>query len=135
MPTIRVRCPSCGQHFELLRGQCALLGDENGDPVAYAFRCRICAEPVVRWADLPEVAMLLAGGASERGVEERAGRPPHPERPRPGPPFTADDLLEFHLLLEDEGWFAQLTALAAAGGPDTAASPHSAEKHTPPPRT
>ena len=99
MPTIRTRCPTCRQHVTFAAGRCALLSGPDGNSVAYAFVCPDCGEPIVRPADERITEMLLAGGVSQHGVEEQPGRLPHPEEPRPGPPLTRDDLLDFHLLL------------------------------------
>lgn len=108
MPTISTRCPSCRQHIVFDVEECALLGGEDGQPVAYAYVCPHCAEPIVRRADKRAVAMLLAGGASSHAAAEHVV-PVHPEQPAPGPPLTIDDLIDFHLLLEDACWFEQLT--------------------------
>lgn len=107
MPTISTRCPSCRQDIVFQADDCALLGDADGKPVAYAFVCSHCGEPVVRRADQRAVAMLVAAGASCRGATEQVVAV-HPEQPASGPPLTADDLLDFHLLLEGACWFEQL---------------------------
>ncbi|HVL99769.1 MAG TPA: hypothetical protein VM324_10810 [Egibacteraceae bacterium] len=107
MPTIRTICPSCRGDVLLEAGHCALLGGHDGQPVAYAFVCPDCGEPVVRRADRRAAALLTACGASPRGVRERAARFPHPEQPGDGPPLTADDLIDFHMLLADPHWAVQ----------------------------
>jgi hypothetical protein len=122
MPTIRTGCPSCRQPIDFAAGQCALLGGPDGQPVAYGFVCPHCGEPVVRRADRRAAAMLLIGGASPRGAEERVVRPLHPEKPGFGPPLTANDLIDFHLLLDGACWFQQLASLAGACGPERSES-------------
>ena len=116
MPTIRTQCPSCRQYIDFAPGQCALLGGRDGEPVAYAFVCTHCREPIVRRADRRAAAMLVIGGASPRGAEEHVGRLPHPEQPEGGPAFTDDDLIDFHLLLDEARWFDQLADLTAPRG-------------------
>jgi hypothetical protein len=37
---------------------------------------------------------------------------------RTGPPLTPDDLLDLHVLLEDDGWFDQLVALVRRTTPE-----------------
>jgi hypothetical protein len=108
MAMIRTRCPACRQHITFPADRCALLADADSGAGAYAFVCPECADPVVRPADERVEAMLVAGGASAHGVTERPGRPPHPERPQQGPPFTADDVLDLHFLLDNAGWFEHL---------------------------
>jgi hypothetical protein len=122
MPTIQTRCPACRQRIDLAGGECALLEGVDGGPAAYAFVCPRCGEPVVRRTDRQAAALLVAGGASARGAEERVPRPAHPETPSPGPAFTVDDCIDLHLLLfEDRSWFDGLTGLAdrpePPGGP------------------
>jgi hypothetical protein len=111
MPTIRTQCPSCRQQIDFAPGECSLLGGPDGEPVAYAFVCPHCREPIVRRADRRAAAMLVIGGASPRGAEEHVGRLPHPEEPAGGPPLTDDDLIDFHLLLDGADWFGQLAHL------------------------
>lgn len=122
MPTVSTRCPSCLHHIDIAAGHCALLGGPDGQPVAYALVCPLCGEPIVRAADRRTVAMLIAGGASPVGAEERAAGRPHPELPPSGPPLQIDDLIDFHLLLEGTDWFARLVALQATDAPGRPAS-------------
>lgn len=113
MARMRTRCPGCGQQVELDTGRCALLGGPDGRPVAYAFVCPDCDEPVVRRADRTAAALLEFGGASQ-AVAEAPVVPRHPEEPAPGPPLTPDDLIDFHLLLQRRGWHERL--LRPSGG-------------------
>lgn len=108
MPTIHTRCPSCRQHMDLPASDCALLDGPGGHPVAYAFVCCHCREPIMRRADGRTMAMLVASGASAHGGQEQAVALCHPEQPAPGPPLTADDLIDLHVLLDAPGWFEQL---------------------------
>lgn len=65
----------------------------------YVFRCPLCTRPSVRHA-VPRVVDVLVNA----GVRVERWRPPaelfepHPH----GAAFTADDLLDFHELLDDE---------------------------------
>jgi hypothetical protein len=112
MPTIRTRCPTCRQRVAFAADTCALLRGPDGTPVAYAFVCPGCSDPVVLAANRRIAEMLVAGGVSSEGVEEHVAGLPHPERPAGGRALTPDDLLDFHLLLATPGWFRRLVGLS-----------------------
>lgn len=113
MPTISTRCPSCCKDIDLVDGEGALLGGADGQPVAYAFQCPECGELTVRRVGPRGVQLLLAGGVSAEGPCEDSLRVLHPEQPPPGPALTFDDLLDFHVLLNEDGWFARLADLVS----------------------
>lgn len=122
---IQTRCPDCGK--VRIRPQEALLtvfvtasGVPSGMAV-YGFDCPSCGCGVTAGADRATTALLIRAGmpvAVERDPRDRhpsvAGArlaaQRHPERPPDGPPLTRDDLLDFHLALQADGWFEQLTA-------------------------
>lgn len=116
MPTISTTCPSCREHIDLASGHCALLGGPDRQPVAYAFVCPRCDQPIVRRADKRAAAMLVAGGASAHGARERTVVLSHPEQPASGPVLTVDDLIDFHVMLGGDGWFERLAGLVVAAG-------------------
>ncbi|HVL98919.1 MAG TPA: hypothetical protein VM324_06490 [Egibacteraceae bacterium] len=118
MPTIRTSCPSCRQQVDVAASRCAMLGGPHGDPVAYAFVCPQCGEPIFRRVDPQAATMLLAAGVSRSGGEGNPLRPTHPENPRSAPPLTGDDLIDFHLLLDRADWFSHLTSPTASGEPE-----------------
>jgi hypothetical protein len=113
---IRASCPTCGE-VELQPDDVALclVRDRDGevtDESCYRFDCPGCSEQIVKPADERIAELLLRGGVE---VEEHDGsigpvdrRPPHPESPAPGPALTYDDLLDLHLELADDAWFARL---------------------------
>jgi predicted RNA-binding Zn-ribbon protein involved in translation (DUF1610 family) len=119
---IRATCPSCGE-IELrpadvvLRRVVDALG-EVADGSCYRFSCPDCTEVVEKPADDRIASLLTTGGVPIEDVEDPATaidtRPVHPEAPPAGPRLTSDDLLDLHLLLQDEPtWFDRL--LAATG--------------------
>jgi hypothetical protein len=74
--------------------------------VTYQFACPGCDQLVDHSAG-PRVFGLL----QEIGVRTVVWSWPAELRERPdGPPFTHDDLLDFHELLASDGWTAGLTA-------------------------
>jgi len=72
-------------------------------------------------ADRKVVALLLsagvelAGEAAAEDLEPQAPAPEHPERHRPGPALTTDDLITFHFLLQDDRQFFRALQEAEGG--------------------
>jgi hypothetical protein len=77
--------------------------DESG---AYSFACPLCGTPVSRLATPRILALLVSAGVPT----EVWNLPAELAEPRSGPPITTDDVLDFHLLLQQEGWFETLAA-------------------------
>jgi hypothetical protein len=101
--TIRANCPSCGDvqltADDLTVRVCA--DDERG---SYCFRCPDCRTAVAKDASRRIVDLLVSSG-----VRMQVWRlPAELAESRVGPPLTPDDLLDFHLLLVDDGWFTDL---------------------------
>lgn len=117
MATIRVRCGACGERSDLQPAQIELEVefDEYEEPRSgrYAFDCPSCGAHIQVEADGQAVGLLMAGGVTSEvagvsGAGDGRPLPPHPEQPPGGPPFTPDDLLELHLMLQQDGWFDRL---------------------------
>jgi hypothetical protein len=114
MTTIRTTCPRCG---EVDMGPEAILlevGPGGGDG-SYRFVCPQCSEQVEKPADRKIVALLVSAGVGVRDDVPGAGpeqdededededdSPTWLERHAGGPPFTVDDLISFHFLLQDD---------------------------------
>lgn len=125
MTRIRATCPTCGE-VELRPDEIELhvVGpdpDDVRDGSSYRFDCPSCCDEIAKPAD-GRIARLLASGGvpvtctgdSELEAIVAAGmqRISHPEGLVLGPAFTADDLLDFHELLQTDDWFDQLSQLA-----------------------
>ncbi|MDP8957267.1 MAG: hypothetical protein M3N24_09995 [Actinomycetota bacterium] len=105
MTTIRTNCPTCGEVDMTPEAVLLSVRDIAGEG-SYRFSCPECRKTVEKPADRKVVALLLSAG-----VELDEGREPAPgpameigvyeERPD-GPPFTVDDVITFHFLLEDD---------------------------------
>lgn len=103
MTTIRANCPSCGdvqlKAHDLTVRVCS--DDESG---AYTFRCPDCAMPVAKEASRRIVDLLVGSG-----VRMQVWRlPAELLEAHAGPALEPDDLLDFHLHLQTEGWFDRL---------------------------
>ena len=87
---------------------------QNGREGSYRFTCPSCADAVEKRADRKIVALLVSAGVD---IERPDGTPARSDRlfdqedpaaPRPdGPPFSIDDVIEFHFLLEDDGYLKE----------------------------
>jgi hypothetical protein len=108
MPTIRATCTDCGD-VELTTSDVRVRVCIEDNQGSYHFRCPTCQMSVVKAAEPRIVDLLVASG-----VELSTwSLPAELYEDRGGMPLTHDDLLDFHLLLADDGdrWFEQLLAI------------------------
>lgn len=82
---------------------------ERSGEGSYRFSCPTCLHTVEKPADRKVAALLLSAGVEVDDVDH----PEQVEEPAPplethagGPPFSVDDLITFHFLLQDEGRLA-----------------------------
>jgi predicted RNA-binding Zn-ribbon protein involved in translation (DUF1610 family) len=109
---IRASCPDCGEIdllpddvvLRIVRAPDGLVGDGS----VYRFVCPSCTDIVAKPADERIAQLLTTGGVEVQEGEPVAELPPHPEFPAPGDALDHDDLLDFHLLLQRDDWFAGL---------------------------
>jgi hypothetical protein len=103
----------------MVANEISLILEASGDRGEYGFVCPSCSDPVSKPANRKTVALLIAAG-----VEPSVGDLDHelPSRQLPaddlGPdpdakPFTLDDLIAFHFLLDDEQAISESFALDA----------------------
>jgi hypothetical protein len=101
--TIRATCPTCGDvelsGSDVVVRLCAVV-----DQGSYAFRCPACAMAVSKLADSAIVDLLVSSGVRI----ELWDLPAELDEVHEGPAFTIDDLLEFHYLLQGDGWLQRL---------------------------
>ena len=105
MTTIRTNCPTCGEVDMSPEAVLLSVRDIAGEG-SYRFSCPECRKTVEKPADRKVVALLLSAGVELDEETEPAAAPTVPaafyeERPD-GPPFTIDDVITFHFLLEDD---------------------------------
>jgi endogenous inhibitor of DNA gyrase (YacG/DUF329 family) len=111
MTTIKATCPSCGE-VGLTPQDIDLRVDETGaEDSFYAFTCPTCQNRVRKQADERIVQLLLSGGVPAQVIR----KPAYPERKPAGqlPRLCADDLLDFHQVLDGDGWFEELMERAS----------------------
>lgn len=84
--------------------------DEQG---SYCFRCPSCAQAVAKDASKRIVDLLVSSG-----VRMEVWRlPAELNEAHVGPPLSPDDLLDFHLMLGEEGWFDEVEAMVRKSMP------------------
>jgi hypothetical protein len=83
--------------------------EESG---TYAFACPHCGDLVTRPASARIVSLLVSAGVQREVVSPPAEVFEH----RTGPPINTDDLIDFHLLLEQDGWLERLTEMVRGAG-------------------
>lgn len=104
---IRASCEHCGD-VELRVDDVQVRVCIDDDAGSYVFRCPGCTMAVVKDAEPRVVELLVASGVD---VAYWA-RPAELAETRTGPAFTHDDLLDFHQLLESDGWQEELLGSA-----------------------
>jgi hypothetical protein len=103
---IRATCSDCGD-VELGTPDLVVRLCEDNEAGTYVFRCPNCTHPVVRPADRSTIDLLVSSGVRL----ELWSMPAELIEPRPlGSPFTHDDLIDFHDIMESRGWFGELLA-------------------------
>lgn len=106
MTTIKATCPRCGE-VELTPKDIELRVCTHAPASYYLFGCPTCATNVQKPADDRVIQLLISGGVRAIVWE----LPDEILEPRCGPSLTHDDLLDFHLLLQQPNWFAQLSSV------------------------
>ncbi len=110
MATIRASCPTCGD-IELTSRDVSVQVCASNNQGSYAFRCPQCAVAVSKMAEQRIVDLLVSSGVRLAVWS----LPAELDEPKSGDPLDYDDLLELHLLLQEDGWFERLTASVSPG--------------------
>jgi hypothetical protein len=108
MTSIRTNCPRCGE-VEMGANGVLLSVEPGAEEGFYSFVCPVCEDLVEKPADKKIVSLLRSVGvdlADRKPVTSTA-----PGRPG-GPPFSLDDVIDFHFLLGQDDWFDRLMASA-----------------------
>lgn len=108
MTTIRATCPTCGE-VELTPEDIELRVCTYAPASYYQFACPLCDGQIQKPADDRVVQLLISGGVAASVWE----LPDEVREMRGGPALTVDDLLDFHLLLDQPDWFDRLLQVEA----------------------
>ena len=103
MTTIKATCPQCGE-VELTPDDIELRVCTHAPASYYVFDCPQCHTDIQKPADDRVIQLLISGGVKALVWE----LPGEVLEPHEGAVLTHDDLLDFHLLLEQPNWFEQL---------------------------
>jgi hypothetical protein len=102
MTSIRTNCPRCGE-VEMDASLVLLTLQGSSGEGIYSFVCPVCEDVIEKPADQKIVTLLRSAGVeTAEGAEESDVSRPE------GPPFTLDDVIDFHFLLRRDDWFARL---------------------------
>lgn len=103
MATIRATCPTCAD-VELTTRDLRVQVCSDTNQGSYTFRCPTCRMAVSKQAEARIIDLLVSSG-----VRMQVWRlPAELSEPKVGLPFSWDDVLEFHDLLQRPDWFEQL---------------------------
>jgi rRNA maturation protein Nop10 len=100
MTTIKATCPGCGE-VDLGADDILLRIGASRSVNTYGFTCPECGDFVEKPADDRIVRLLLSGGVVPVPVHV----PAEALEVHDGPAISHDDILDFHELLEGDGWF------------------------------
>ncbi|HEX2576759.1 MAG TPA: hypothetical protein VHK88_10455 [Aquihabitans sp.] len=103
MATIRASCGTCGD-VEVTSQDVTVRVCRDDNAGTYSFTCPVCALTVVKNAEPRIVELLVTSGV--RLVTWSL--PDELSEPKVGDPIDHDDLLDFHTLLETDGWMETL---------------------------
>src|SRR5436309_15819947 len=101
--TIKATCPRCGE-VELTPDDIELRVCTHAPASYYVFGCTLCRTDVQKPADDRVIQLLISGGVRAIVWE----LPDEVLESHAGSALTHDDLLDFHLLLEQPNWFEKL---------------------------
>ncbi len=108
MATIRASCSACGD-VELTSRDVTVRVCREDSSGTYSFRCPRCGTVSLKDAEPRIVELLVTSGA--RLVTWSL--PQELAEVHDGDPIDHDDLLDFHMLLEGDGWMETLERLTS----------------------
>jgi predicted RNA-binding Zn-ribbon protein involved in translation (DUF1610 family) len=113
MAIIRASCPDCGD-VELTSRDVTVRVNSATNEGSYAFQCPECQLAVSKSAE-PRIIDLLVSSGVELFVWTA---PAELSEVHSGPTITYDDLLQFHYLIQEDGWMERLMAAGHASSDD-----------------
>ncbi len=110
MAIVRATCPTCGD-VEMGVGNVQVQLCVTTSVSTYSFQCPTCGVIVTKEANGAIVESLTKAGSRLMAWS----LPAELNEPKLGPKITHDDLLEFHLAMEADGWREELASLSTNG--------------------
>ncbi len=105
MAVVRATCDECGD-IQLTAEDVVVRLCLDDQRASYVFQCPECRSPVARPLESRLVEVLASSGSPVSLWH----LPAELEEQHVGAAFTHDDLIEFHQLLDTDGWMGQLDA-------------------------
>jgi hypothetical protein len=105
--TIRASCPTCGD-VELTVKDVTVRVCAEDNSGTYSFVCPECTVAVSKPAE-PRIVDLLVSSGVRMSVWHLPAEMFEPRAA--GEVISHDDLLDFHEMLEDDGWFSRLSGM------------------------
>ena len=105
-PSIKASCPDCGDVI-LATGDLSVVVQAGSSRTSYVFLCPGCHLAATQPAATRVAELLVVSGVRLRVVDI----PAEAAEDHAGPPLTVDDLLDFHLELQGDGWFERVRAM------------------------
>jgi endogenous inhibitor of DNA gyrase (YacG/DUF329 family) len=110
MTTIRANCPHCGD-VQLRANDLTVRVASGSEHGSYTFTCPNCARAVAKDASKRIVDLLIS-----TGVDVVVSKPPAElSEVHVGAAISADDILDFHLILQSDDWFDDLSRTMSTG--------------------
>jgi predicted RNA-binding Zn-ribbon protein involved in translation (DUF1610 family) len=115
MTVIRANCPTCGE-VDMGPDEVRLTLVRGGRGSSYEFTCPNCQDDIRKPADRRTVAILVSAGVDATTSDlPRFGATDGVDLEPMGsvcddPPFTIDDVIDFHFLLLDDRWIEESLA-------------------------
>lgn len=118
MDEISAICPVCEKDATLSVAEIILVADEPEEGSSRAgwamWRCDRCSDWTAAAVGRRQFAALQALGGRLEGADRSTWPPPTVEARPQREELTFDDLIDFHQLLEQPDWFAQLLRFSGA---------------------
>ena len=114
MTTVRAQCPACGDVQLQIDDLTVRVCSDDEIPARTGSGARLRPDRAPRG----EPADRRPAGLRRCAPRDCGAGPPSSPSDRSGPPLTPDDLLDLHVLLEDDTWFDELVALVRRTTPE-----------------
>ncbi|MGZ4590413.1 MAG: hypothetical protein ACXV4A_02040 [Actinomycetes bacterium] len=112
MTQFTLTCPHCSSELTLTARRLMVRVDAGSATSGEVlFTCISCRRTEAVTINVAAVAHLITGGVTYLSLSEPVVD--HPEPQPPGPPLTADDLIDLHAALAGETWQEELSGLGS----------------------
>ncbi len=103
MTTIRANCPHCGD-VQLRTHDLTVRVTADQEHGSYTFSCPQCERAVAKDASKRIIDLLISTGVAVQEIKP----PAELNELHVGPVINADDILDFHIMLQSDEWLEDL---------------------------